>query len=282
MNISFIGLGIMGSRMAANLIKAGISCTVFNRSEAPLETLSDLGARIATNVKDAVAEADIVFSMLSNPEVVRSVMLEEGTLNMREGSLWVDCSTVNPSFSKEAEEMAKRHGVNFLEAPVAGTKPQAESGELVFFVGGNESQLKRVEPILLHMGNKVLPMGEVGKASSFKMVVNMMLGMGMIAFAESLKFGEALGLNREMLISTIPNLPVSPPFTKMKAELIRDENFEPQFPLELLHKDLQLASISAGESGQDIPFTETAKELYAKAIHAGLGREDMASIYKYY
>ena len=217
MKIAFIGLGIMGSRMATHLLKSGADLTVYNRTEGPRKKLVKKGAKEATTIEEAVRDADFVFTMLSKPEVVQKVMLENGINKMKKDALWIDSSTVNPSFSIEAQAVAKNSNINYLEAPVAGTKPQAENAELVFFVGGDDRLKEVIEPFLNHMGNKVLYMGEVGKASSFKLVVNMMLATGMMAFAESLRFGESIGLDKEFLLNTIPNLAVSAPFTKMKA-----------------------------------------------------------------
>lgn len=280
MKIAFIGLGIMGSRMAAHLLKSGNELTVYNRSEAPRKKLAEHGAIEAHSLEEALTDADIVFSMLSRPEVVEEVMLNRGLHAMKKNALWVDCSTVNPSFTGKAAQVAENEGLHYLEAPVAGTKPQAESGELVFFVGGEQSIKEKVDPLLNLMGSKVLHLGEVGKGASFKMVVNMMLGTSMVAFAESLKFGESMGIDRDFLLDTIPNLPVSAPFTKMKASLIKEGDYEAQFPLELLYKDLHLAAQSAYENEQPIPYSNTAKELYAIAMKEGMGREDMAAIYK--
>ncbi len=266
--------------MAAHLLKSGNELTVYNRSEAPRKKLAKQGAIEAHSLEEALTDVDVVFSMLSKPEVVEEVILNKGLHAMKKNALWVDCSTVNPSFTRKAAQVAENEGIHYLEAPVAGTKPQAESGELVFFVGGEQSIKEKVDPLFNLMGSKVLHLGKVGKGASFKMVVNMMLGTSMVAFAESLKFGESMGIDRDFLLDTIPNLPVSAPFTKMKASLIKEGDYEAQFPLELLYKDLHLAAQSAYENEQPIPYSNTAKELYALAMKEGMGREDMAAIYK--
>ena len=136
MNVTFLGLGIMGSRMAANLLKNGVSLTIYNRSIDKTKELEANGAAVAASPAEAVKEADVVFSMLSKPEVVAEVAGgEAGFLTtMKPNALWVDCTTVNPSFSLEARQMAQDHQVRFLEAPIAGTKPHAANAELVFFV----------------------------------------------------------------------------------------------------------------------------------------------------
>ncbi|MEO9870282.1 NAD(P)-dependent oxidoreductase [Ekhidna sp.] len=280
MKISFVGLGIMGSRMAINLLNAGIELTVYNRSTDPRKKLIEKGAKEAETLDQALRDADIVFTMLSRPEVVSKVMFNDGVSTMKQDSLWVDCSTVNPSFTKEAEQKAKEAGINYLEAPVAGSLPQAEAAELVFFVGGNKMDLEKVSHLIEIMGKKTLHLGDIGKGASFKLVVNMMLGTSMMAFAEALRLGESMGLEKEFLLNTLPGLPVAAPFTQLKAGLIKEEKYDPQFPLELLHKDLHLASVSANENGYTLSFADAAKELYQEAINKGMGREDMAAIYK--
>ena len=282
MNVTFIGLGIMGSRMAQNLLKNGVTLTVYNRSAAPAQALHEQGARIASSASEAVREADVVFTMLASPEVVEQVATgPEGFLStLPEGSLWVDCSTVNPSFSRTAHQVAQRHKVRFLDAPVAGTKPQAEQAELVFFVGGDPSDLNEVEPLLQHMGQKVMHVGETSKGASFKMLVNALLAQSMVLFSETLLLGEKMGLSREFLLDTLPNLAVSAPFTKAKAEMIRNNDYEVQFPLELMYKDLHLAALTAYEHQQPMYLANLAKEVYARAVQRGFGREDFAAVHK--
>lgn len=271
----------MGSRMAINLLQSGVELTVYNRSEAPRKKLKEMGAQEATSLKEALSDADIVFTMLSKPEVVAELMLTSGLKDMKQNALWVDCSTINPSFTQKASKAAKREGIRYLEAPVAGSSPQAETAELVILVGGEEGDLNEAKPYLEMMSQKVLHLGSIGRGASFKLVINVMLATGMVAFAEALKFGESMGLDAEFLLKALPNLTVSAPFTKMKAEVIKEGNYQPQFPLELLYKDLHLAAQTAYENGQALPYATMAKELYAMAMKEGLGRKDMAAIYKF-
>ena len=265
MKITFIGLGIMGSRMAANLLKNGVSLTVFNRSIPPMEALQKAGAKSAATIQEAVANADIVFSMLSTPEVVKEYFLEEGgTLSkMKKNAIWVDCSTVNPSFSLLAKEHADKQGVRFIDAPVAGTKPQAENAELVFFIGAEKELLEEVEPYLQMMGQKIILIGETGKGASFKMLVNIMLAQSMVIFSEAVILGEKMGIAKEFLLNVIPNIVVAAPFTKFKAEMVRSGNYDVQFPLEWMHKDLHLAAITAYEMNQPLYLANMAKEIFA-------------------
>jgi 3-hydroxyisobutyrate dehydrogenase-like beta-hydroxyacid dehydrogenase len=283
MKVTFIGLGIMGSRMAKNLLKNNARLTVFNRSINPMQELERLGASAAKSYGQAVQDADIVFTMLASPEVVEQVVLSETGFmtEMKDNAIWVDCSTVNPSFSLKESKVAKKHKIRFIDGPVAGTKPHADKGELVFFVGGEKDDLVEIEPFLKFMGNKIIHVGETGKGTSFKMLVNALLAQSMLAFSETLLLGEKLGLSKDFLLDTLPNLAVSAPFTKAKAEMIRADNYEVQFPLEWMHKDLHLVALTAYENDQPLCLANLAKELYANAKQGGLGREDFAAIYKF-
>jgi 3-hydroxyisobutyrate dehydrogenase-like beta-hydroxyacid dehydrogenase len=283
MRVTFIGLGIMGSRMAKNLLKHEVILTVFNRSIAPVKELEHMGASAAASYQEAVQGADIVFTMLASPEVVQQVALSESGFisEMKDNAIWVDCSTVNPSFSVTAGNMAKKHNLRFIDAPVAGTKPNAERGDLVFLVGAEKDDLSEIEHILNFMGNKVLHIGGTGKGTSFKMLVNSLLAQSMLIFSETMLLGEKLGLSKDFLLDTLPNLPVSAPFTKAKAEMIRADNYTVQFPLEWMHKDLHLAALTAYENNQPLCLANIAKELYASAKQSGLGREDFSAIYKF-
>ena len=281
--VAFIGLGIMGSRMASKLLKNGVELIVFNRSEGPALELEKEGAKRSLSITEAVKDADVIFSMLANPEAVSELILEEGKglSGMKKGSLWIDCSTVDPAFSRRCGKMAAGHGIEFLDAPVAGSKPQAANADLVFFVGGAEKSLKRCEEFMQFMGKKIMHIGELGMGSSFKMLVNSLLGQSMLIFSETLLLGQKMGLDKDFLLNTLPKLVVSAPFTAFKAEMIREGNYEVQFPLELMHKDLRLANLSAHEVGQPLLMAELATEIYSMAKEKGLGRLDFAAIHQY-
>ena len=283
MKITFIGLGIMGSRMAQNLLKNKVDLTVYNRSSAATESLVAAGAKSFSTIAEAVKEADIIISMLSTPEVVASVFVNEGKAltHLKEGAIWVDSSTVNPSFSKQMKKAAEANKIRFVDAPVAGTKPHAENAELVFFVGGEEKEVKEIHPYLEMMGKKIMHLGLNGMGSNFKMLVNMMLAQSMIIFSEAILLGEKMGLEKDFLLKTIPNLVVSAPFTKFKADMIAGNDYEVQFPLEWMHKDLHLASQTAYEHQQPLLLANLAKEMYANAVKKGYSRLDFAAIHKY-
>lgn len=283
MKIAFIGLGLMGSRMASHLAKNNVNITVYNRSKKDIKALETQNVTFADSAQSAVKDADIVFSMLSAPLAVEDVFFgNEGVLkSMKKNAIWADCTTVNPSFSQRSFQEAKLNNIRFLDAPVSGSTPQADTAALVFFIGGDQESLKEVEPYIHMMGNKILPMGGTGKGASFKMVVNMMLAQSMVVFSEAVLFGEKMGISKDFLLNVVPNLIVSAPFTKFKAEKIKDNNYDPQFPLELMSKDLNLASLTAIEENHPLYLANLAKEIYAEADEEGMGRLDMSAIFKY-
>jgi len=283
MNITFIGLGIMGSRMARQLLDQGVNLTVYNRSQEAMEALVAAGARKARSFEHAVIDADIVFSMLSTPDVVEEIFLSKNGLldQMEEEALWVDCSTVNPSFSVHAAQIAKAKDIRFLDAPVAGSAPQAEAKTLIFMVGGQEQDLSTAHPYFEMMGQRIMHLGPNGKGASFKMLINAMLAQSMTIFSETVLLGRKMGFDEAFLLENLPKSPVSAPFTKSKAEKILQQDDSVDFPLEWMHKDLHLATQTAYEVGQPLHLASTVEALYASAKSQGLARKDFSAIYNF-
>jgi 3-hydroxyisobutyrate dehydrogenase-like beta-hydroxyacid dehydrogenase len=281
--VGFIGLGIMGSRMAKNLQKEGIELVVHNRSKDKAQELLDKGATWADSPREVTEQANIFFTMLSNPDVVREVALgEDGLLtDIAKGKLWVDSSTVHPAFTKEMASMAKKAGVRFLDAPVAGSKIPAENGELVFHVGGDKNDLEEVHSMLLAMGKAVEHQGENGMGSSMKIVINLMLAQSMATFAEALAFGEALGFEQEHVMTTLLDGPTTAPFLSGKKEKLLSGNTDPEFPLEHMQKDIHLVAQTAFEIGISLPIANVTKEVYALAKQHGYSKKDMSAIYSF-
>lgn len=284
MKIGFIGLGIMGSRMAANLRKAGHTVVVHNRTREKAQPLLALGATWAASPADLASQVEIVFTMLAPPDAVRQAALgRDGFLGALEpGRLWIDCSTANPSFSREMAEEARKRGIRFLDAPVTGSKGYAAEAKLTFWVGGDAADLDACRPLLDCMGNRVVRCGGQGMGSSLKMVMNQMLGTVMAAFSEGLVLGEALGLPRKALLDALLDGAVGAPFLKLKRGRIETGDYKAtDFSLRWLHKDLHLAAVSAYASGVAMPVTNAAKEAYGLAIRGGRGDEDFSAIYAF-
>ncbi len=283
MKIGFIGLGIMGSRMAANLLKKGHELTVYNRTRQKAESLTAQGAVWALTPAEAVEKASVVITMLSKPDAVAETALlgKNGFLHrLRANSLWIDCSTVNPSFSRLMAAEAAQRKIRFLDAPVSGSKGPAEQGQLIFFVGGEKADVEEGRPLFEAMGKSVFHVGGHGMGTAMKMVNNVILAQAMAAFCEALVLGEALGISREQLLNTLLNSPVVSPFLAFKRAKLEKGTFDPEFPLQWMHKDLQLASDTAYETGAALPLANLTKEIYALAVKNGLGEQDFSAVYK--
>ncbi len=204
--------------------------------------------------------------MLAHPDAVEQAALgTNGFLNhLRPNALWVDCSSVNPSFSKKMAAEAAQREVHFVDAPVTGSASPAAEAKLIFWVGADTADLERIRPLLLCMGNK-----------------NLLLGTGMAAFAEAMALGEGLGISRRMLFDSLLGTPAVAPFVAMKRQKIESGNYDAEFPLRWMQKDMHLASVSAYESGVAIPLTNAAKELYRLAMREGHASQDFSAIYDY-
>lgn len=283
MKIGFIGLGIMGSRMAANLQSQGHNLVLFNRTRAKAQPLLGPCGKFADSPAQLAREVDVLFTMLAHPEAVEQAALGfEGFLNfLRPNTVWVDCSSVNPSFSKKMAAIADRREVHFVDAPVTGSAPVAEEAKLTFWVGADAADLESIRSLLLCMGNKIVHTGGHGSGTSMKMVINLLLGNAMAAFAEAMALGEALGLSQELLFDSLLGTPVLAPFLSAKREKIDNRDYEPEFPLRWMQKDLHLAAVSAFEAGVAMPLTNIAKEIYRLAMRDGHATEDFSAIYEF-
>src|SRR5712692_10693950 len=283
MKIGFIGLGIMGSRMAANLQKHGNSLVVFNRTRAKAEPLLGPCGTFADSPAKLAEQVDVLFTMLAHPSAVEQAALgANGFLNrLQPNALWVDCSSVNPSFSKKMAAEAARREVHFVDAPVTGSAPVAAEAKLTFWVGADSADLEKIRPLLLGMGNRIVHTGGHGTGTSMKMVINLLLGTGMAAFAEAMALGEGLGLSSKMLFDSLLGTPAVAPFLAAKRDKIDNRNYEAEFPLRWMQKDMHLATASAYEAGVAMPVTNVAKEMYRLAMRDGHAAEDFSAIYEF-
>ncbi len=283
MKIGFIGLGIMGSRMAANLLKKGHDLVVYNRTRQKADSLIAQGAVWAQTPAEVGEKVSALITMLSKPDAVAETALlgKYGFLHrLAPNSLWIDCSTVNPSFSRLMANEAKQRKIRFLDAPVAGSKGPAEQGQLLFFVGGEKDDVEQARPLLAAMGKAVFHIGGHGMGTAMKMVNNVILAQAMAAFCEAVVLGQSLGISNEQLLDTLLSSPVAAPFLALKRTKIEESRFDPEFPLQWMHKDLQLASDTAYETGAALPLANLTKEIYALAVKNGLGEQDFSAVLK--
>jgi 3-hydroxyisobutyrate dehydrogenase-like beta-hydroxyacid dehydrogenase len=276
LKVGFIGLGIMGSRMAANLQVHGYELVVFNRTREKAEELLRNGATWGGSPAFVAGVTDVLITMLPHPEAVAAAALgTDGFLKaMRIGSIWINCGTMNPSFARQMAADARANGVHYLDAPVTGSKDAAEHGELMFMVGGDSADLEACRVLLGCMGNRIVHVGGEGLGSALKMVNNLLGAVAMAAFAEGAALGQALGVPRETIFDAlIGGLNVAPLIAAKRGKIER-EDYDPEFSLRWMQKDLHLASISAYEAGVAMPVANVAKELYRFAMRQGYADQD--------
>lgn len=284
MKIGFIGLGIMGSRMAANLLNAGHEITVHNRTQAKAAELIASGATWANTPAEAAKGAQVVITMLAHPQATEQTALHDDNAflaAMTPGCIWVDSTTANPMFARRMAAIATKHEVKFLDAPVAGSKNQAQDAQLLFIVGGDTDVVATCQPLFEAMGRQVNHVGGHGMGNALKLVVNHMLATSMLAFAEGMALGESLGISQESLLNTLVGGPVTAPFVAGKRAKIETGDYTPEFPLQWMQKDLQMASETAFETGVAMPISNAAKEIYQLASRSGLAEQDFSAIYAF-
>jgi 3-hydroxyisobutyrate dehydrogenase-like beta-hydroxyacid dehydrogenase len=272
--IAFIGLGLMGSRMAARLIDAGHELTVYNRSRDAARPLADKGAKVADSPGEAAADVDIVMSMVSDDAAVSAVLLgDNGALaGMRPGSTLVDLSSIYPETSREIAKAASERGVRAIDSPVSGSTPAAEQGTLLLMVGGDRAVYDEMKPIVEILGKPVIYMGASGAGTTMKLVVNTLLGVHIQALAEAVAVGEKAGLDKNAILDVLGQTSAVSPAQKAKMENARKQQFSTQFPIRHMHKDLSLVLKLAGEHGVAMPATAVSQQMCA--IEAGRGKDE--------
>ena len=281
MKIGFIGLGIMGSRMARNLPKEGYDLVIHNRSKDKANELLEHGATWADTPAEVGRNSDLVLTMLATPEVVRAVASGPTGLlaGLSEGQVWCDCSTTNPSFVRDMARIAEAKSIRFIDTPVAGTKAPAESGQLVFLVGATEESVQQQIPLFDTMGRKTFFFGKVGQGASMKMLINLLLAQSVGIFAETAALGQAMGFELDTLLNLLPNLPVVAPVIGAVKPKLAGEDRSVNFPLQWMQKDVHLATLSGYELGVPMPSANAIKEVYAQAKAAGYAENDFTSVF---
>jgi len=281
MNIAFLGLGIMGSRMAANLAAAGHTVRVWNRSHDKALALSDKGCVPCESLTDSVNKVEVVFTMLADPSALREVALGQDMLDaMPAGSLWIDCSTVDPTTSRFLAEQAREREIHFLDAPVSGSLGAAQNAKLIFLVGGDASDIATARPLFEAMGVRTVHTGPHGSGSSMKLVTNLFLAQAQAAWSEGLGLANTLGLSTESVHDAILPTHVAPPFLSFKRPKIENHEWSPEFPLRLALKDIRLALACAAEADLELSQATACESLFAKAFARGHGDDDISAVHE--
>jgi 3-hydroxyisobutyrate dehydrogenase-like beta-hydroxyacid dehydrogenase len=281
MKIGFTGLGIMGSAMAANLLKAGFPVTVWNRSAGKCAALTALGANMAASPRAAAEESDIVIAMMATPDAVSAVRdgADGIVAGLAPGKGYVDMSTVDAATSHESARLAHQKGALFLEAPVAGSRKPAEDATLTIMTAGDRHLYDTALPVLEKMGKKILFLGETGKAAHMKLANNLVMCGALTALSEGIALAAGSGIDPEQLLEVLDSGAVANPMFRLKGpQIAANREFPTAFPLKHMQKDLRLALRLAEEVGQPLFATATINELYKAALAGGFGDEDFAAV----
>src|SRR5208337_4811380 len=251
MRVAFLGMGIMGRSMAANLVKAGHEVASWNRSGGK----NVEGARSAGSPADAAQGAEVVWMCLSDTKAVEGVLFGPAGVEqaLAPGMIIADSSTISPSATERFAERVQARGVDYVDAPMTGSKIAAEAGSLIFMAGGDDAVLARLQPLFQAMGKQVFHMGGTGKGQATKLVMNLQIALIFEGFAEALTLATKLGVELDRLLPLVQASMVRSGVVEYKAPFIMKRDFSPNFPLRLMLKDIRLALAAAKESRVRLP-----------------------------
>jgi 3-hydroxyisobutyrate dehydrogenase-like beta-hydroxyacid dehydrogenase len=275
MRVGFLGLGIMGRPMAANLVKAGHEVTTWNRSAGKeIE-----GVRAAASPREAAEGAEVVWVCVSDTAAVEQVLFGENGAEgaLQAGMIVVDSSTISPAATVDFAQRVAARGAEYVDAPVTGSKAGAESGQLIFMAGGREETIEKLKPLWSAMGKSLFRMGGVSLGQAAKLGMNLMIALIYEGFAEALALTGKLGVKPDALMPLIQASMVRSGVIDYKAPFVLRRDFSPNFPLRLMHKDIQLMLEAAKEQRVKLPGLETVAEIYEIAAEEGQDDLDYAA-----
>jgi len=280
--ISYFGLGTMGSGMASNLLKAGYELTVWNRSAEKCEPFARNGARVADTPRDAVRNVDLVMYCLSNDQAVEDVVFAaNGILSgINQGQVAIDMSTVLPETSLREQEAYAKRGVDFLDAPVFGSKQESADAKLWIMAAGNKAVFEKVKPILEHLGQTVHYFGKNGNAAAMKLVGNLIVALEMEALAEGLVLAQKAGLDLKTVMEVVKVADFRSPLLVSNGQNILKRDFSTSFALKLMLKDAGLIEKFAESLSSPIPALHVAGKNLGSAVALGYGQENASALIK--
>ncbi|MGZ4326154.1 MAG: NAD(P)-dependent oxidoreductase [Solirubrobacteraceae bacterium] len=281
--IGFIGLGAMGSRIAARLLDAGHDVYGTNRTKNNAERLIERGLQWRDTPREVAAAADVVFSMVTDDDALDAISLgPDGILaGLVEGKkVYVDMSTVSPRASGELAARVDSLGAHMLDAPVSGSIPQAESGTLAIMVGGDDDAFGQVEPLLAELGQTVTHVGTNGQGLLLKLAVNISLAVQTLAFSEGLLLAERAGIDPQLAAAVMSTSSIGSPMLKARVPLLLDLPEHAWFDVALMDKDIRLALEAADELATALPSAALADEMLNRARELGYAHRDLAALHQ--
>jgi len=281
--IGFIGLGIMGSRMAANLAAAGYEMTVWNRTAATAEAFAaEHGVNVAATPAELAAASDVVIKIVVNGEQVEEILVgEQGVIaGAREGMLCIDMSTISPEMAQSLGKRLGEHGIAFIDAPVTGSSPGAEAGTLTIMAGGSEADLQRAAPIFDVLGAKTVHCGAIGQGQMIKVITNAIAASNAAVLAQALIVARGAGVDLSALTEVIDGGAADSRMAQLKAQPMIDRQYDTLFRLDHMIKDVDLALELAAAEGIPFDYAAQTRELMAEASAEGFGEVDFAALYE--
>jgi 3-hydroxyisobutyrate dehydrogenase-like beta-hydroxyacid dehydrogenase len=279
--VAFLGMGIMGSRMAANVARAGFELSVWNRTREKAERVAEAtGARLGESPAEAAEGADAVITMVvDSPEVEAVLFGDNGAAaGLAEGALVIDMSTIAPKAVHKIAERLGESGVGFLDAPVSGSSPKAEDGTLTIMVGGSEKDFERANPLLESMGELIVLCGPLSHGQMVKLLNNTLAATNAAVLAEAINVARLAGLNLDALVRVVGASSGNSTMLQIKAGPMIGHEFDPLFKLDHMLKDVRHCLNAAHELGASTPVGDAAKALYDAASGLGHGNEDFAAV----
>jgi 3-hydroxyisobutyrate dehydrogenase-like beta-hydroxyacid dehydrogenase len=280
-NIGYVGLGVMGSRMAKRFMEHGHIVIGHNRTKAKADWLIEAGMQWADTPREVAEKADIIFSMVTNTKAVEAITQgEDGIIaGLSADKIYVDMSTMSPSYSRELAEQVKAAGASMLDCPVSGSVITLEQGKLTAMVGGDKETFDRAYPVLKDIGPKVTHVGGNGLAVAMKIATNLSLAVQMLAFSEGVLLAEKAGIDREVAVDVLTNSVIASPMVKYRGVFVMEHPDEAWFNCDMMQKDMNLALELGQELHVPLPTTAVTNEYLSAANSMGLGHYDFAILF---
>ena len=279
--VGFIGLGIMGSRQAMNLRRAGFELTVFNRTRETAEAwAAEHGGQVASSPREVAERSDVVITMVVDGAQVEAMLLgPDGALEgARDGAMFVDMSTIAPGDARRLGEVLRERGHGFVDAPVTGSAPKAQDGTLTIMAGGSEADMARAMPLFEAMGQTIVHVGGVGDGQAVKVISNSVTAVNCATLAQALLVASQAGVDVEKLVTVMGAGSAASTMLTLKARPMLEHDFSPLFKLEHMLKDVRLCLDEARKAGAGFPMAALAGELYSAGVGRGLGDRDFAAV----
>jgi 3-hydroxyisobutyrate dehydrogenase-like beta-hydroxyacid dehydrogenase len=280
-NLGYVGLGVMGGRMAKRLMEAGHTVTGYNRTKSKGDWLVEAGMQWGDTPRAVAEAADIVFTMVANANALKAVTNgPDGLLaGLSPGKVYIEMSTVDPATCRELAVQTAETGARMVDAPVSGSVETLEAGKLSVMVGGEPEVYEKIEPILLDVGPKVTYVGGNGLAVTMKIATNLSLAVQMLAFSEGVLLAEKSGISREIAVEVLTNSVIASPMVKYRCPFVLDMPGEAWFNVNMMQKDMNLALELSREVDVPMPTTSVTNEFLTAARGMGLAEYDFAIIF---